>query len=370
MTGQPPAVSDNLLRVRTISDLNRRTPWIVQSSSSATRSRTGTIRRPAARREVPEEIRRRQRDRIPFRRRGQRGARPDRGQEPGADGQARSRAAGQRRDRRQHPHGLRPLPHLHGHGLLRPGPGLRAGLAGSQLLRGHDLHRHHQRPEQALLDGLPPEPEIQAVQQALLGAAELRGLPQAQLQRQRPGQRRADGESAEESAQGQALRGHPRLARPGRDPRGLHQGGQRHPRQLAHGPASGRGRGPHDPDRIRVAGLQGPARDGQDPLAQADAQGRYRLHRSLYRPRAGREPPRGHRPAPGPRAERQGQALPAHRGRRRRPAGPVCRHHPRPSARHPRGQGRPVRQRGRPPERLGHHLPKALARSWRARSSS
>ena len=47
-----PGACDTLLliKVGTIPDMNRRTPWIVQSSSSATRSRTGTIRRPAARR--------------------------------------------------------------------------------------------------------------------------------------------------------------------------------------------------------------------------------------------------------------------------------------------------------------------------------
>ena len=77
------------------------------------------------------------------------------------------------------------------------------------------------------------------------------------------------------------------------------------------------------------------------------------LHWPLHRPRAGGEPGIRHCLPRGSGQKRQGQALPAHRGRGRRPAGPLRRDHPGLAARHQGREGRPLHQRGRPQERLG-----------------
>ena len=125
----------------------------------------------------------------------------------------------------------------------------------------HHLHQGDRRAERPLLDGLAPEPEEQAVQQAVLGADELRGLPEALLQRFRPEERGADGPGVPERAEGHPADRHPRLARPGRPPRRDAVRCERHPGQLANGPASGRGRDPHDPDPPELHGLPHPERD-------------------------------------------------------------------------------------------------------------
>jgi hypothetical protein len=70
---------------------------------------------------------------------------------------------------RQHPHGLRPLPHIHGAGLRGVFAGLRAGVAGSELHVGQHLRQGHPLPERPLFHGLPLVAEVSPVQQASCG---------------------------------------------------------------------------------------------------------------------------------------------------------------------------------------------------------
>ena len=75
-----------------------------------------------------------------------------------------------------------PLPHLHRHGLRCPRPGLYALLDGPELLSEYSLHQGDRLPERSLFPGLPALPEKPPLQPLRVGAHQLRGLPEAELQ--------------------------------------------------------------------------------------------------------------------------------------------------------------------------------------------